>query len=123
MNTTYPNSLADTEWDYLQRLLPPRSAQSKLRRHSLRSVFAVLYYLVRTGCLWCYLPAHLPLWQTVYNHFRQCSRTGLGVHLYREHHNAKRRRIGKDPPQRSHDGFTVYQDRGGVGPYQWIRCP
>lgn len=49
MNTTYPNSLTDTEWDYLQRLLPPRSAQSTLRHHSLRSVFDALLYLVRTG--------------------------------------------------------------------------
>ncbi len=90
MNTTYPNSLTDTEWDYLQRLLPPRSAWSKLRRHSLRSVFAALYYLVRTGCLWRYQPAHFPPWQTVYCHFRQFSRTGLEVHLYRELHNAER---------------------------------
>jgi transposase len=97
MNTTYPNSLTDTEWDYLQRLLPPRSAQSKLRRHSLRSVFDALFDLVRTGCPWRYLPAHFPPWQTVYYHFRQFSRTGLGVHLSRELHNAGRRRIGKDP--------------------------
>lgn len=52
---------------------------------------------MRTGCPWRYLPAHFPPWQTVYYHFRQFSRTGLWVHLYRELHNAERRRIGKDP--------------------------
>lgn len=87
MSTTYPSSLTDTELDYLQRVLPPRSAQSKLRRPSLRTVFDALFYLVRTGCPW----------QTVYYHFRQFSRTGLWVHLYRELHNAERRRIGKYP--------------------------
>ncbi len=97
INTTYPNGLTDTEWDYLQRLLPPQSAQSKPRRHALQSVFGALFYLVRTGCPWRYLPAHFSRWQTVDYHFCQFSRTGLWVHLYRELHNAERRRIGKDP--------------------------
>ena len=69
MNTTYPSSLTETEWDYPQRLLLPRPTQSKLRRHSLRSVFDALLYLARTGCPWVsgrYLPAHFPPWQTVY---------------------------------------------------------
>jgi putative transposase len=65
MNTTYPNSLTDREWDYLQRVLPPRSAQKRLRCHSLRKVFDALFYLVRTGCPWRYLPVNFPPWQTV----------------------------------------------------------
>ena len=43
---------------------------------------------VRIGCSWRYLPSHIPPWQMVYYHFRQFSRTGLGIHLYRELHFA-----------------------------------
>jgi putative transposase len=81
MNTTYPNSLTDTEWDYLQRLLPPRSARSKLRRHSLRSVVDALFYLVRTGCPWCYLPAQVPPWQTVNYRFHCWKREGFWAQI------------------------------------------
>jgi transposase len=97
MSTPYPSSLSDAEWDCLQRFLPPRSPQGKLRRHTLRSVFDALFYLVRTGCPWRYLPSSFPPWQTVYYHFRQFYRTGLWTHLWRRLHEAERQRVGKDP--------------------------
>jgi len=65
MSTTYPSNLSDAEWGCLQQLLPTRSPGSRLRRHSLRSVFDVLFYLLRTGCPWRYLPCDSPPWQTV----------------------------------------------------------
>ena len=97
MTPLYPSNLSDAEWDRLQRLLPPRSPHARLRRHSLRSVFDALFYLLRTGCPWRYLPASFPPWQTVYYHFRQFCRTGLWTHLWRELRAAERRRVGKDP--------------------------
>jgi len=97
MSTTYPSSLSDAEWNCLQRLLPPRSPHGKPRRHSLRRVFDALFYLLRTGCPWRYLPSNFPPWQTVYYHFRQFSRTGLWTHLWRALRDAERRRVGKDP--------------------------
>ena len=60
MKTTYPSSLTDAEWSCLQQFLPPRSPQARLRRHSLRSVFEALFYLLRTGCPWRYLPSNFP---------------------------------------------------------------
>lgn len=97
MRTHYPSSLTDAEWTCLQRFLPPRSPHRKLRRHLLRTVFDALFYLVRTGCPWRYLPSNFPPWQTVYYHFRQFCRTGLWTHLWRELHEAERRRVGKYP--------------------------
>jgi putative transposase len=97
MNTAYPSNLSDTEWDYLQRFLPPRSPHGRLRRHSLRSVFNALFYVLRTGCPWRYLPSNFPPWQTVYYHWRQFCRTGLWTLLYRALHETERRRVGRDP--------------------------
>src|SRR5258706_15805794 len=61
MTPLYPSDLSDAEWDQLQPLLPPRSPHARLRRHSLRSVFEALFYLLRTGRPWRYLPANFPL--------------------------------------------------------------
>jgi len=86
------------EGDRLQRLLPLRSPHARLRRYSLRSVLGALFYLLRTGCPWRYLPANFTPWQTVYYHFRQFYCTGLWTHLWRELRTAERRRLGKDAP-------------------------
>ncbi len=80
-----------------EQFLPARSPHGRLRRHSLRSVFDALFYLLRTGCPWRYLPSNFPPWQTVYYHWRQFCRTGLWTLLYRALHEAERRRVGKDP--------------------------
>jgi putative transposase len=97
MSATYPSNLSNGEWDCLQQLLPPRVPRSRLRRHSLRSVFDALFYVLRTGCPWRYLPCNFPPWQTVYYHFKQFCRTGLWTCLYRALRDAERRRVGKDP--------------------------
>ncbi|HEX8036432.1 MAG TPA: IS5 family transposase [Ktedonobacterales bacterium] len=97
MSTSYPSNLTDAEWDCLQRLLPPRPPHGRLRRHSLRTVFDALFYLLRTGCPWRYLPSSFPPWQTAYYHFKQFCRTGLWTRLWRALHEVERRRVGKDP--------------------------
>jgi putative transposase len=97
MNTTYPSDLTNAEWDFVQRYLPSRSPHGNLRRHSLRAVFDALFYLLRTGCPWRYLPSNFPPWQTVYYHHRQFCRTGLWTLLYRALRDAERRRVGRNP--------------------------
>jgi putative transposase len=97
MTTPYPSNLSDAEWSRLQQYLPARSPRGRLRRHCLRSVFDALFYLLRTGCPWRYLPTTFPPWQTVYYHFRQFCRTGLWACLYRALREAERRRVGRDP--------------------------
>jgi len=97
MSTTYPSNLSDAEWDCLQRFLPPWSQRGRLRRHSLRSVFEALFYLLRTGWPWRYLPSNFPPWQTVYYHFKQFCRTGLWTLVYRALRDAERQRVGRNP--------------------------
>jgi putative transposase len=97
MDTAYPSNLSDSKWDYLQRFLMPRSLRRSLRRHSLRAVFDALFYVLRMGCPWRYLPSNFPPWQTVYYHWRQFSRTGLWTLLYRALREAERRRVGRNP--------------------------
>lgn len=52
MRTNYPSSPTDAEWSCLQRFLPPRSPQGRLRCRSLRTIFDAIFSLLCTGCPW-----------------------------------------------------------------------
>ena len=121
MNPLYPSDLSDAEWDRLQRLLPPQSPHGRLRRHSLRSVFDALFYLLRTGCPWRYLPANFPPWQSVYYHFRQFRRKNTLHALYPALHRAERERVGRhpDPSAAIMDSQSVktVEESGGIRGY------
>jgi putative transposase len=97
MNTTYPSDLSDSEWECLQQYLRASRSDCRTRRHSLRSILNAIFYVLRTGCLWRYLPSSFPPWQTVYYHWSQFCRTGLWTLLYRALREAERRRVGRDP--------------------------
>jgi putative transposase len=97
MSTTYPSDLTDTEWMHVQRRLPPLSTRGRTRTHPLRRILDAIFYILRTGCAWRYLPCNFPPWQTVYYHFKRFSRTGLWTCLYRALRGAERQRVGRDP--------------------------
>lgn len=126
MSTRYPSDLTDAEWARLQRFLPRRPPQGQLRRHCLRIVFDALFYLLRTGRPWRYLPTNFPPWQTVYYHFRQFCRRGLWTHLYRELRVAERRRVGKDPHPSAaimdSQSVKTVEESAGIRGYDAHKC-
>jgi putative transposase len=58
MSTNYPSSLTDAEWACVQQYLPPGTKRGRPRTHSLRDIFDAIFYVLRTGCPWRYLPAN-----------------------------------------------------------------
>ena len=97
MSTTYPSDLSDAEWTCVQRYLPTLSTRGRPRTHSLRRILDAIFYVVRTGCAWRYLPANFPPWQTVFYHFRRFRLQGRWHLLYTALHRAERERIGRHP--------------------------
>jgi putative transposase len=74
---TYLTDLTDAEWELLQSLLPDAvSHRGRPRRHRLRTILNAIFYVLRTGCAWRFLPTGLPAWQTVYYYFRKWRRDG-----------------------------------------------
>jgi len=53
-----------------------------------------MFYLLRTGCPWRYLPRDFPPWQTVYYHFRRFRLTGVWSGILAALRTAERRRVG-----------------------------
>lgn len=97
MSTTYPSDLSDTEWECAQRYLPPMSKRGRPRAHPLRRILDAIFYLLRTGCAWRYLPSDFPPWQTVFYHFRRFRLKGIWHLLYTALHRAERERVGRNP--------------------------
>src|SRR5215472_12785064 len=97
MSTTYPSDLSDGEWKCVQRYLPPLSRRGRPRTHPLRRILDAIFYVLRTGCPWRYLPCNFPPWQTVFYHFRQFRRKNTLHPLYTALHRIERERVGRHP--------------------------
>src|SRR5713101_267432 len=96
MSTTYPSDLSDTEWTYVQLHLPPLSIRGRPRTHPLRRILDAIFYVLRTGCAWRYLPTNFPPWQTVFYHFRRLRLRGIWFRLLTAFRTAERERVGRN---------------------------
>jgi putative transposase len=93
MNTNYPSDLSDNEWKHLQEYLPSEPLRGRPRTHPLRAICNAIFYVLRTGCPWRYLPSNFPPWQTVFYHFRL---KGNWYRLFTALHIAERERVGRN---------------------------
>lgn len=96
MSRSYPSNLSDAEWECLQRHLPPLSRRGRPSTHPLRAIFNAIFYVLRTGCPWRYLPANFPPWQTVFYHFRRLRLTGIWFRLLTALREAESTRVGRN---------------------------
>ncbi len=78
----YNSDLTDAEWRLLAPLLPSASPGGHPRKHSMREVLDVIFYISRGGCAWRLLPHEFPPWQTVYHYFRAWRMTGLWEQIH-----------------------------------------
>jgi putative transposase len=126
MSTTYPSDLSDAEWTHVDRHLPPLSRRGRPRTHSLRRILDAVFYVLRTGCAWRYLPANFPPWQTVFYHFRRFRLQGKWHLLYTALHRAERERVGRhpDPSAAIMDSQSVktVEESAGIRGYDAHKC-
>jgi putative transposase len=72
----YPSDLSDQEWEILEPLLPLPKPGGRPRSVNLREVMNVVFYVLRGGIPWRFLPKECPPWKTVYHYFRLWRRDG-----------------------------------------------
>jgi putative transposase len=80
MNKTYPSDLSKKEWKAVKKLLPERGNPHRLK-WKWREILNAMFYVLRTGCQWRYLPCDFPPWRTVYHYQRLWSINGLWEQL------------------------------------------
>jgi putative transposase len=72
---TYPSDLSDPQWAMIEPRLPVYPG-GRPRKTSLRLVVNAIFYLLRTGCQWRYLPKDFPPKSTVWRYFDQWRHNG-----------------------------------------------
>jgi putative transposase len=93
----YASDLTDAEWTLLEPLLPAESPIGRPRLHSLRTILNALFYQLRTGGAWRFLPQEWPPWKTVYHYWRKWRLDGRWEHLHTALRERLRVRLGRDP--------------------------
>jgi putative transposase len=114
----YPSDLTDAEWERLSPLIPAAKPGGRPRKTEMRQAMNAIFYLLRTGCPWRYLPRDgFPPRSTVYNIFRKFQRDGVWEAIWAELHMALRERQGREasPTAAVIDSQTLKSaEKGGV---------
>jgi len=69
--STYPSDLTEREWQVVAPLLPAPAQRGRPRTVSLRRILNGIFYCIRTGCAWRYVPPTYGPWSTLYDYFRR----------------------------------------------------
>jgi putative transposase len=71
----YPSDISDEQWALIEPLIPVYPG-GRPRKTDLRDVVDAIFYLLRTGCQWRYLPKDFPPRSTVWRYFDEWRHNG-----------------------------------------------
>lgn len=97
VSKTYPSDLTDAQWALVAPLLPEPASTGRPRQHDLRVILNAIFYVLRTGCPWRYLPKDLPPWPSVHYYFRKWRDDSTWTKLLHALRVKERVRQGRDP--------------------------
>ena len=95
--TAYPSDLSAAQWALIEPYLPPSKPGGRPRQTDMCAVVNAIFYLLRTGCQWRFLPKDFPPWGTVWWYFRWWHREGVWVRLHRVLYPLVRTKAGRRP--------------------------
>jgi putative transposase len=91
----YPSDVTDEQWALIEPHLPPAPLGGRPRKTDIRDVLNAVFYILRTGCQWRYLPGDFPPKSTVWRYFDQWRRDGT---LDKIHDLLRRKVRGAEKP-------------------------
>lgn len=94
----YASDLTDAEWSILKPLLPlKKQGAGRPLELDMRQVVNAIFYVLRTGCQWSYLPKSYPNYNSVYYHYRKWCKDGTLERINAELRRQERQQRGRDP--------------------------
>ena len=95
--TVLPSDLTDAQRQWLEPLIPAAMSGGRPRKTDMRAAMNAVFYRLRTGCPWRYLPrGPFPPRSTVYNIFRQFQRNGAWERIWEALHMALREALDRE---------------------------
>lgn len=67
----YASDLTDSQWALLEPLIPAAKHGGRPRTANPREVLSAIFYVLKTGCQWSYLPEGFPPRSTVHEYFKR----------------------------------------------------
>jgi putative transposase len=93
----YPSDLTDEQWELVQPALARNGVWGRPREVDLREIVNAIFYLVRTGCQWRYLPNNFPHPSNVRYYFYKWRDDGTWQDLNDRLREQVRVKAGRDP--------------------------
>ena len=66
----YPSDLTDKQWDLIKHHFD-KGNYGKSRKHKQIDLVNAVFYIIKTGCQWRFLPRDYPPWKTVYSFYKR----------------------------------------------------
>src|SRR5947209_4954050 len=111
---SYPSDVTDEPWARIRRLIPVHPG-GRPRKTDLRDVVDAIFYLLRAGCPWRYLPKDFPPKSTVWGYFDEWRHNGTLELIHDALRDRVRRQEKPGRPRRtaSIDSQSVDTSSGG----------
>ena len=96
---SYPSDLTDEQWRKIESVLPAAKGgrTGRPRKYDLREIWNAIFYQLRTGCAWRYLPHDFPPHADVWEHFCRWRDSGLIDQVHDTLREQARVMEGRDP--------------------------
>ena len=117
---SYPSDLTGFQWSLIKPHLPVYPG-GRPRKTDLRDVVDAIFYILRTGCQWRYLPKDFPPKSTVWRYFNQWRHNGTleTIHdLLRRKVRAAEKLLAPDLGERRQPVGRHHLRRRAAGPGQ-----
>ena len=92
----YPTDLNDSEWELIKQYFSEAKNTGRPREVDLREILNSIFYILKAGCPWRYLPSDFPSWETVYWYFQKYQKDGTIELLHKHLRDKVRQDFGRD---------------------------
>lgn len=89
----YPSDLNDQQWELIKDHFNMGN-YGKSRKYSQRLLVDAVFYVIKTGCQWRFLPKEYPSWKTVYSFYKRAKDKGLWEKIMKDLVEKSRLKMG-----------------------------